>query len=236
MRISFFFPAYYDEGTVEPLARLLDEVLSGLAHQHEIIIADDASPDESGAIADRLAQENPRIKAVHHTSNRGYGQALWSGVRASRYEWIGFTDGDMQYDVRELPRFVREAENGADAVVGFKPKRAEGWRRMVISRVYNTMVNALMGVSIRDVDCAFKLMHRSIFEDFTPSTEYKEAFLMVEALYRAKCRGARIVEVPVSHHLRPHGESRCFTWRTAGLLSWYAVRGAVLGRLLGRWK
>ncbi len=235
-RISFFFPAFHDEATVEPLARLADEVLGGICDQHEIIVVDDASPDRSGEIADRLAAENPRIRAIHHAQNRGYGQALLSGIRAARYEWIAFTDGDMQYDVRELKRLVQAARAGAQVVVGYKIRRAEGWQRQVTSAVYNSAIQLMFGLGLSDADCAFKLMHRSVFDGFEPSTEYKEAFLMVEALFRAHRRGARIVQVPVSHRARPHGESRCFTWRTARRLAWYALRGLVVGRLLGAWR
>lgn len=235
VRVSFFFPAYYDEGTVEPLALLADEVLGELVEEHEILIVDDASPDRSGEIADRLAAENPRVRVVHHPQNRGYGQALWSGFQNSRFEWVAFTDGDMQYDVRELASFVARAREGADAVVGYKTHRAEGWRREATSVVYNRVVRALFGLPIRDVDCAFKLLRRDLLEGYRLSTEYTEAFLMVEVLYRALGRGARIDELPVSHRLRPSGESQCFTWRTSRRLAWYALRGAVVGRLLGAW-
>lgn len=233
MRISFFFPAYLDEKTVEPLARLADEVLSSLCVEHEVIVVDDASPDASGAVADRVAAENPRVRVIHHPVNRGYGQALWSGIQAARFEWIAFTDGDMQYDVRELGRFVEAARRGADAVVGYKTDRADGWRRVLTSRVYNATVRALVGLGLRDVDCAFKLLHRSVFEGFRPTMHYKEAFLLVEALYRAQRRGLRIVEVPVSHRERPHGTSSCFNFRTARRLAWNTLRGAVVLRLPG---
>ncbi len=235
LRVSFFFPAYYDEPTVEPLALLADEVLGELVDEHEIIIVDDASPDRSGEIADGLAERNPRVRVIHHEENRGYGQALWSGLSAARYEWVAFTDGDMQYDVRELGPFVRRARAGADAVVGYKIHRAEGWRRELTSRAYNLVVRSLFGLPMRDVDCAFKLLRTDLLSGYRLSTEYTEAFLMVEVLYRAHRRGARIVELPVSHRERPWGESRCFTWRTTRRLAWYAARGAVVGRLLGAW-
>jgi glycosyltransferase involved in cell wall biosynthesis len=236
MRISFFFPAYRDEHTVEPLARLLSEVLSRIASEHEIIIVDDASPDRSGEIADALAAEDPHIRVVHHPRNRGYGQAVWSGLQASRYEWVGFTDGDMQYDVNELPRFAAAAAAGADFVLGYKPVRAEGWKRSLTSAMHNAAIRALLGLPIRDVDCAFKLMNRRFIESFVPSFHYEEAFLVVELLYRAKRRGARFVELPVTHRERPFGESQCFTWRTARRLAWNTVRGAAYGRLLGGWQ
>lgn len=236
MRISFFFPAYHDEATVEPLARRLDAVLGELADDHEIIIVDDASPDRSGEIADALAAENPRVRVVHHPSNRGYGQAVWSGLTAARYEWVGFTDGDMQYDVRELPRFVARCEQGADVVVGYKTNRADGWRRELTSSVYNAAIRALLGLELSDIDCAFKLMRRETIDGYRPSTHYTEAFILVEALYKARKRGAHIVEVPVSHHPRLAGESQCFTWRTARRLAWNTARGAVYGRLLGAWQ
>jgi glycosyltransferase involved in cell wall biosynthesis len=234
MRISFFFPAYHDEQTVRPLALLADQVLSELCDEHEIIVVNDASPDRAGEIADAVARENPRVRVVHHPENRGYGQAVWSGIRASRLDWIAFTDGDMQYDVRELPRFVETAKSGADVVVGYKPQRAEGWRRTLTSRAYNATIRATLGLGLRDVDCAFKLMHRSTFEQYVPSTHYTEAFILVEALYKAKRRGAAIAEIPVSHRPRIAGESQCFTWRTARRLAWNAARGAVMARV-GAW-
>ncbi|MBI4954152.1 MAG: glycosyltransferase family 2 protein [Myxococcales bacterium] len=236
MKISFFFPAYRDEATVEPLALLLDEVLGAHAEEHEIIVVDDGSPDRSGAIADRLARENPRIRALHHPRNLGYGQAVLSGVRAARLPWIAFTDGDMQYDVRELPRLLAKAREGYEVVAGRKERRAEGLRRSLTSYAYNAAIRACFGLGLHDADCAFKLMHRSVFEGFEPSTHYHEAFVLVEAFYKAKRRGARIAEVPVSHHPRRAGESQSFTWRTARRLAWNAARGAVVGRVLGRWQ
>ena len=236
MKISFFFPAYRDEATVEPLANLLDEVLGKHCDEHEIIVVDDASPDRVGEIADRLAAENPRIRVVHHARNGGYGQAVLSGLRAARLPWIGFTDGDMQYDVRELPRFIDRARGGYDVVVGRKTNRAEGWTRSVTSYAYNAAVRACFGLGLHDTDCAFKLMSRSVIDDFEPSMHYHEAFVLVEALYKAKRRGARFAEVPVSHHARVAGESLHFNWRTTRRLAWNTARGAVVGRLLGQWK
>lgn len=236
MRISFAFPAYHDEATIEPLARHLDAVLGRVADEHEIIIVDDASPDRSGEIADRVAATNPRVRVVHHETNRGYGQAVWSGLTAGRYEWVGFTDGDMQYDVAELPRFVEAVARGADIVVGYKTNRIEGWRRELTSGAYNAAIRLLLGLELSDIDCAFKLMRRDTIDEFAPSMHYTEAFILVEALYKAKLRGARIAQVPVSHHPRVAGESQCFTWRTARRLAWNTARGAVYGRLLGAWQ
>ncbi len=236
MRISFFFPAYNDEATVEPLARLLDRVLAAECDEYEILIIDDAGPDRSGEVADRVAAEMPRVKAVHHAYNLGYGRVLQTGLRYSRFEWIGFTDGDMQYDVRELPRLIEQARAGADAVVGYKTERADGFGRRLTSGMYNGAIQLLLGLDLRDADCAFKLMHRRVFDGFTPSIDYREAFLLVEAFYKARCAGARIVEVPVSHRARPHGTSNCFTWRTARRMAWYTTRAAVFGRLLGAFR
>jgi len=237
MRISFFFPAYHDEATIAPLVHELSRVLPRYARAWEVIVVDDASPDASGAIADRLAAADPdHVRVIHHPTNRGYSQALWSGIHAARYEWVGFTDGDMQYDVAELGRFARAARAGADIVVGRKIDRAEGRRRAVPSALYNAGLRLLFGLPMHDADCAFKLMHRSVFADFVPSVHYKEAFLLVEAFYRAHRRGAHIVEVPVSHRPRPHGESRCFTWRTTKRLALNSARGFVFGRVLGEFR
>lgn len=235
MRVSFFFPAYNDEHTVEPLALLVDEVLGQHCSDHEIIIVNDGSPDGSGAVADRLAATHPRIRVVHHPRNRGYGQAVWSGLKASRFEWVAFTDGDMQYDMRELPSFLEAARNGADFVLGYKTERAEGWKRSVTSALHNAAVRALIGIGVRDVDCAFKLMSRRFIDGWEPSIDYKEAFLLVELIYQARRRGARIVQLPVSHYPRRFGDSQAFSFRTARRLAFNTLYGAIYGRLLGGW-
>ena len=106
MRISFFFPAYKDEMTVRPLVEKAHKVLGELADDYEIISVHDKSPDRTGEVADEMAAENPRVRVIHHEVNRGYGQAIRTGFEKARYEWVFFTDGDMQFDVAELLMIV----------------------------------------------------------------------------------------------------------------------------------
>ena len=100
--LSIFFPVFNDEGTVRTVTEKALRVASDLSETYEVVIVDDGSPDASGVIADQLASENDFVRVVHHDRNLGYGAAVRSGLEACRYEWIGFTDGDDEYDLYDL--------------------------------------------------------------------------------------------------------------------------------------
>jgi glycosyltransferase involved in cell wall biosynthesis len=205
-RLSYFFPAHDEEANVEALVREALETLPGLAEQFEVIIIDDGSRDATGAIADRLATENPAIvRAVHHPTNLGYGEALRSGLRAARFELVGFTDGDRQFRVLDLGRLLdrlREPDR-PDAVVGYRFKRADPPIRTLYARAYRLANLIFFGLTVRDVDCACKLLKRQALEDLR--VESGGAFFSAELLIKLRARGARIVEVGVPHHPRTAG-------------------------------
>ena len=104
--ISVFFPCHNEEGNVERVTRRAVAVLDSISDDYEIIIVNDGSRDQTGAIADRLASENSRVRVIHHPVNRGYGGALQSGFRAATREWVFYTDGDGQFDLGELPELL----------------------------------------------------------------------------------------------------------------------------------
>jgi glycosyltransferase involved in cell wall biosynthesis len=233
MKISFFFPCYNDEMTVGPMVEKADSVLSRCADDYEIIIIDDASPDRTGAIADELVRSNPRVRVVHHPVNRGYGQALRSGFEKSKFEWVLFTDGDMQYDLAELDRFLPMVGE-ADLILGYKEKRADGMFRTICSRLFNSSIHIFVGLKVNDVDCGFKLIRRDIYEKIRVDYPYRESFYLIELMARAKKKGYRIREVPVTHHARPHGRSQLFSFGAAARYLFYTFRGSIQ-RLTGAW-
>jgi glycosyltransferase involved in cell wall biosynthesis len=118
-RISLFFPVYRDEATVERVTAKALKVLAELASEYEVIIVDDSSPDNAGAIADQLTRTYPEVRAIHHERNLGYGRALRTGFGAARYEWICFTDGDDEYEIDDLRRMFRLREY-YDLIIGFR--------------------------------------------------------------------------------------------------------------------
>lgn len=202
--ISAILPAYNEEAALAATVADLRAVLAGLGRPFEIIIVDDGSADGTGAIADRLAGEDRAVRVVHHPRNLGYGAALRSGFAAARQAWVFLMDADGQFEPAELPAFVA-ASAGADFVVGYRATRADPLHRTLYARAWAGLVSALLGVGVRDVDCAFKLMRRSFLAEMP--LESGGAFLSAEMLARARRMGARIVERPVRHLPRRAGKS-----------------------------
>lgn len=205
--LSIFFPAYNDWGTIASLIVLAHKVASELTDDYEIIVINDASPDHLSEICAELIPRYPRLRVVTHESNRGYGGALRSGFAACTKTFIFYTDGDAQYDVRELSLLWRERE-GADLVNGYKIHRSDPWYRAVIGRVYHHFVRIWFRIPIRDVDCDFRLIRRTVFDRITLTEN--SGLICVEFLAKAVRAGARIRQVPVRHFHRLHGKSQFF--------------------------
>ncbi|MDQ7857246.1 MAG: glycosyltransferase family 2 protein [Armatimonadota bacterium] len=203
--ISAVLPAYNEEAALPRTVAELRAVLAGLGGAFEIVVVDDGSTDGTGALADRLAAADPAVRAVHHPRNLGYGAALRSGFAAARLPWVFLMDADGQFDPAELPAFVESAAAGADFVVGYRPERADAGHRTLYAKVWAWLMSALLGVGVRDVDCAFKLMRRSYLERM--HLQAGGAFLSAEMLAKARRLGARFVERPVRHLPRRAGTS-----------------------------
>ena len=200
--ISAFFPAYNEEENVAGMVERLRGVLPRVADAWEIIVVDDGSRDGTAAIADRLAAADARVRVVHHPTNRGYGGALKSGFAASRHAWVFFTDGDGQFDVGEIDRLAALVP-AADIAVGYRLERAEGALRRLNAAAWNWLVRLLFRFRVRDVDCAFKLIDRTVLERVHPEAD--GAMISTELLARAARAGFRIAEVGVHHYPRQHG-------------------------------
>jgi len=201
--LSAFFPAYNEERNVPVMVDRMTAVLPRVSDDYEIIVVDDGSADGTGAVADELAARDSHVRVVHHPTNRGYGGALKSGFAASRKAYVFFTDGDGQFDVAELDRllpFVPEY----DVVVGYRLDRVEGGLRKLNAALWNGLVRVLFGIPVRDVDCAFKLFKREVFD--VVRIEAEGAMISTEMLARAVRADFRIHEVGVHHFERKHGK------------------------------
>jgi len=224
--LSVFFPAYNDSGTIASMVIRTVQTASKLTPDFEIIVVDDGSADGTADIADELARTYPQVRAVHHPINRDYGAALQTGFRSATKDLIFYTDGDAQYDPTELGTLWSRID-GADLVNGYKISRADPLHRIVIGRVYHYIVSALFGLRLRDVDCDFRLMRRSIFEKI--NLEKTSGIICVEMMKKIQDGGFRIVEVPVHHYHRAFGRSQFFNYRRLFrtgrdlLVLWYAL-------------
>jgi len=203
--LSFFFPAYNEEHHVEAMVESALATLPRFADDFEVIVIDDGSRDRTGALADTLAARHSGVRVIHHRPNRGYGGALRSGISAATKEYVFFTDGDRQFDLADLGLLIA-ALDGVDAVIGYRKKRSDPWRRLVIAWVYNRLIGLLFGGGWRDVDCAFKLFRRELFARVPVSrVRSNGAFFSAELLINLRAARVAVREVAVPHYPRTAG-------------------------------
>ncbi len=209
LSISAFFPAYNDAGTIASVVIATARTLEQMTPEYEIIVVDDGSRDATPEILEELQRFYPdRLRVVRHPANRGYGGALRTGIAAARCEWIFYTDGDAQYDVRELALLVAQVRPDLDAVNGYKISRSDPLYRKIIGTLYNQFVKVAFRVRIRDVDCDFRLMRRSLLDRI--ELKSTSGTICVEMIKKLQDAGCRFTEVPVHHFHRSVGRSQFF--------------------------
>jgi glycosyltransferase involved in cell wall biosynthesis len=209
--LSIFFPAYNDSGTIASMVMRAVQTAAKLTSDYEVLIINDGSADATPQIADELARMYPEVRVVHHAVNRGYGGALQSGFKSATRELIFYTDGDAQYDPAELEALWPKMTADVDLVNGYKISRSDPWHRIIIGRVYHHLVCTLFSLKLRDVDCDFRLMRKSIFERVT--LEKTSGVICLEMMKKIQDAGFRIAEVPVHHYHRAFGKSQFFNFR-----------------------
>jgi glycosyltransferase involved in cell wall biosynthesis len=206
--VSAFFPCYNDALSIGKMVRDVHTGLEGAVDDFEVIVVNDGSKDDSLAVLHGLADEFPRLRIVNHEVNHGYGGALISGFEASTKQWVFYTDGDAQYDATEIVRCIAAVREDTDVVQGFKIGRGDPWHRKVIGRIYHHVVKLLFRLPVRDTDCDFRLIRRTVLDKVTLRSN--TGVICVEMMCSFQRVGARFVQVGVSHYARPHGKSQFF--------------------------
>jgi glycosyltransferase involved in cell wall biosynthesis len=216
--ISAFFPAYNDAGTIASMVVSTDRTLRQLSRSYpyigddyEIIVINDGSPDHTGELLAELETRYPRLRVVTHVKSRGYGGALRSGFANASRDLVFYTDGDAQYDPRELERLVAALSDDVDMVQGYKIQRNDPVERKVIGKLYHALVNLLFNLRMRDVDCDFRLIRRAVFDKI--QLESDSGIICVELMTKFRQAGGRLIEVPVHHYHRAYGVSQFFNFR-----------------------
>lgn len=227
--ISVFFPCYGDAGTIPSMVINAILTLRTLTDDYEVIVVNDASPDNAADVLRELVAAYPNeLRVITHTKNRDYGGALRSGFAAATKDLIFYTDGDGQYDVRELPGLLAALTPDTDIVNGYKIGRSDPFGRIVIGKVYHWGMKVAFGFRIRDVDCDFRLIRRRVFD--LVHLHCTSGSITVEFVTKATDLGYRFVEAPVHHYHRVSGKSQFFNfpriWRTIRQLSvlWWELR------------
>ncbi|MBI2951111.1 glycosyltransferase family 2 protein [bacterium] len=209
--LSVFFPCYNDAGTIGSLVAQADAVAQEFTDDYEVIVVDDGSRDSSRELLVSLRERYPRLKLVFHEANRGYGGALQSGFRAASKDFVFYTDGDGQYDVFELRRFLPIMQEGVDVVNGYKIARSDPLHRIVIGTTYMRLMRLLFNFHVRDVDCDFRLIRREAVQSI--HLEHTSGVICLELVKKLELAGYRFVEFPVHHYHRTYGRSQFFNFR-----------------------
>lgn len=201
--LTVFVPAYNEEANISLIIEDVLKYVPALAKKWELIIVNDGSTDQTARIVRTYSERHAQVKLVNHAHNRGYGAAVKTGLRSAHYDWIFFTDSDRQFRFEELATFISHRES-ADFVIGYRKKRRDPLIRLIIAQGFLRLWNYLLfGLTVKDVDCAYKLIPKKFLNKLTLVTE--SAITVTELLYKLTKMGYRYAEVPVTHYPRPYG-------------------------------
>lgn len=227
--ISVFFPAYNDAPSLPALLARTFETLRRHAVDYEVIVINDGSRDNTAAALEELRdQYAPHLRVITHEQNRGYGGALRSGFGSATKEFVFYTDGDGQYDPAELLTLLRKMTPDVGLVNGYKIARQDPWRRVAIGWVYNRLARFLFRVKLRDIDCDFRLIRKSLLDRIQLSST--SGTICVELVRKIEVLTPEVVEAPVHHYPRLHGASEFF--RVRSLATTFLQLCGLFGRMV----
>lgn len=199
--LSVVLPAHNEEVAIADTVYGVVNTLTQWGLSFEVIVVNDGSRDRTGALLDAIAAEDARVRIIHHEVNQGYGAALVSGLEAVAKDLAFFMDSDGQFDIQDLERFF-PLIGTYDAVLGYRIKRRDTWMRKLNAWGWKQLVTRIFGISVRDVDCAFKLYRAEFFREHRLET--RGAMINAEILYKFARAGYTFTQVGV-HHLPRHG-------------------------------
>lgn len=206
--ISVFFPCYNDAKSIKRLVEDSFSLLKKITKDYEVIVIDDFSTDGSREVLLKLSQKYRKLKLIFHKKNLGYGGALRSGFKTARNELVFYTDGDGQYDVKELTILLSLMTEDVDFVNGIKMSRHDPTYRIFIGNLYSFVARWLFFFPIYDVDCDFRLIRQSLLKRL--DLKSNSGSICVELVKKAQRAGAKFRQVSVHHLERKWGQSQFF--------------------------
>ncbi len=204
--LSVFMPAY-NEG--KNVGRTIDQVLGVLKKldlkNYEVIVVNDGSKDDTAEVVKQWEKRDGHVKLINHEKNKGYGEAVKTGLYASKFEYLVFIDADGQFDFSDIDQFLEKIKD-ADMVVGYRVDRQDSWMRLFNGWGWTQLANFLFGLDVRDVDCAFKLFSRKVVETIPHLESTRGGMINPELLAKSKKAHFKIVQVGVKHFPRLEGK------------------------------
>jgi len=202
--ISLVMPAHNEAENIEPVVAEAVPALAAVSDDFEIIVVDDGSKDDTAGVTRRLMEAEPHLRLVQHPVNKGFGAAVLTGFTSATKDWILYTDADRQFVLAELARFMPFTDR-ADLIAGYRAPRRDPFLRVLYGKGWSMLCTLFFGYTVRDVDCGFKLLRRTIIDHLADKIESRGATFSIEWLVRAKRAGYRFVELPVTHRPRVAG-------------------------------
>lgn len=206
--ISFFMPAYNEEDNIVPALQEAEAFLDKNFDNYELIVVNDGSKDKTRERAEAYAKKNRKIRIINHPTNLQYGRAFKTGFESSKNELIFYTDSDRQFDIEEIHKLMKYIDD-YDLVIGYRKNRKDKQMRIFYSKIYNLALRFLLGIKYRDIDCAFKIVHKRVIDKIKPFTCVRSADS--ELLGKAIAYGFTIKQIPVTHKPRVAGTSEAET-------------------------
>lgn len=202
-KLSLVLPAHNEEPNIRAVVEEAAQVLPTAFTNYEIVVVNDGSKDRTLEIAQKLAIENHHVQVVNHPVNRGYGAALTSGFNAATGDYIMFMDSDRQFDINDIHNLTPYVED-YDIVAGYRIKRNDPAHRLLNAALFGLAVRYMFDIQVRDIDCAFKIMHADVLKDI--DLESPGALINTEILAKARTQGRSIHQIGVNYFARLEGE------------------------------
>lgn len=223
--LSIVMPVYNEASVIEDVITELKREVCDHLYRAEIVAVNDASTDDTGAVLDRLAAEDPRVRVFHAERNGGHGAALRRALDEARGRWIFQIDSDGQQVAVEFWDLWRRRGH-ADLVMGMRQIRRNGRHRVVVSAAVRYLNRAMGGGNIRDVNVPFKLIHRPVWDDLKDTIPKEPIAPSLLIAVGAAVRGWTVDQIGVTHLERRHGPS------TVNLRALFRLSRGAAGELL----
>jgi len=224
-KVSLVLPVYNEAGVIEKVLKEYYEEVIKKVQGSELVVAEDGSTDGTKEILARVSEEIP-IRLISGKERKGYVRALKDASKLPKNEIVFFSDSGGGHDPKDFFKLYRYIDD-YDIVMGYKSPRQDAWYRIVLSKGYNTLIGLLFGAWYKDIDCGFRLIRKECLDDVMPKVHTLTQCIASEFVIRAKKKGYRIKEVPITHKKRDIKEIKTFSPKKIPKIVWEMFSGLI---------